>query len=142
MLDENKAFPWWNQTITICNKLAGKDSTTKIDTWKKTVLHNCFFKQHTSRDISGTTVSVGNSVIIRIPQNPDFKEYAEWKNDISVGFSISLGDYIFLGELEEDISANNIVSVYNAHKPNSCVIRAVNLNEKFGFLEHYKVEGV
>lgn len=135
-------FEWWNQTITICNKLSGKDSATGLDTWKKTVLHNCFFKQETIRNITGTSVSVGNTVIARIPENPDYKPYSIWKNDISDGFTLSVGDYIFLGELEDEITASNIVTLFNSKKPHSFLVRAVSDNSNFGILNHYKAEGV
>lgn len=139
----NKLLPHWNDTITICNKLSSKDSATKIDTWKKTVLHNCFFKQKIERDISGTTVSIGTSSICRIPKNPDYRQYGEWKEDITEGFTLSVGDYIFKGELDETITANNIVSVYNGHKPNAMLVKAVSDNSDFlGLAEHYRAEGV
>ena len=139
----NNPIPYWNDTVTLCSKLAGRDSTTKLDTWKKTVLHGCFFKQVVQHDISGTTVSVGTSSVCRIPKNPAYKPYHEWKEDISDGFSISTGDYIFKGELSEDVNADNITSLYNSHKPNAIQIRAVSDNSDFmGLVEHYRVEGV
>lgn len=139
----NSLLPHWNDTVTVVNKLAARDSATKLDTWKKTVLHNCFFKQLVQRDIAGTTVSVGTSSICRIPKNPDFKPYHEWKEDISDGFTLSAGDYIFKGELNEDVTADNIVSLYNSHKPNAMSVKAVSDNSDFlGLAEHYRAEGI
>lgn len=139
----SSALPYWNDTITVCNKLSGRDSATKLDTWKKTVLKNCFFKQVVQHDISGTTVSVGVSSVCRIPKNVNYHQYYEWKDDISDGFTLSAGDYIFKGELDEEISANNIVNLYNSHKPNAMLVKSVSDNSDFlGLSEHYRVEGV
>ena len=94
-------------------------------------------------DISGTTVSIGTSSVCRIPKNVAYKPYHEWKNDISAGFTLSVGDYIFKGELTEEISADTIVSAYNAHKPNAILVKAVSDNSDFmGLAEHYRAEGV
>lgn len=135
--------PYWDKTITVLNKLSARDSVTKLDTWVKTTLTDCFYKQTTTRDVSGTTVSLGTSVVCRIPKNPDYKPYHIWKNDITSGFTLSPGDYIFKGELTEDITAQNIVSVYNAHKPDAMLIRAVSDNsDVIGLIEHYKAEGI
>lgn len=136
-------FPYWNDTITIVNKLSAKDSITKRDTYKKTVLHKCFYKQITSRSVTGTTVNLGSSAVCRIPKNVNFRPYHEWKEDISQGFTLSVGDYIFLGELKEDATADNIISLYNEYKPNAMVVKAAANNADFmGFGEHYKAEGV
>lgn len=139
----NSSIPYWNDTVTICNKLSGRDSITKLDTWKKTVLHGCFYKQVVQHDINGTTVSVGTSSVCRIPKNQEYKPYHEWREDISDGFTISVGDYIFIGELTEDVNADNIVSLYNSYKPNAMLVRSVSDNSDFmGLCEHYRVEGV
>lgn len=141
----SEVLPYWNDTVTVCNKLSSKDSVTKMDVWKTTVLHFCFFKQEVQHDFSGTTVSIGTSSVCRIPksENAGYKPYYEWKNDISAGFTLSVGDYIFKGELTEEINADNIVSVYNAHKPDAILVKAVSDNSDFmGLAEHYRAEGV
>lgn len=114
-----------------------------MDVWKTTVLHNCFFKQEVQHDFSDTTVSIGTSSVCRIPKSADHMPYHEWKNDISAGFTLSVGDYIFKGELTDDVNADTIVSIYNAHKPDAILVKAVSDNSDFmGLAEHYRVEGV
>lgn len=175
----NKVIPYWNDTITILNKLSGKDSATKLDTWKATVISGCFFKQTVTRSISGTTVNVGSSSVCRIPKSagsenlyhifsdsdiqdvedskgalfstsdkntdsiPRYYPYNIWKKDITIGFTLNPGDYIFKGEIEEDVTANNVISLYNSYKPNAMLVRAVSDNSDFlGLAEHYRVEGI
>lgn len=137
----SESLPYWKQTITVCNKLNGKDSSTGKDTWKKTVVHNCFFKQKVSSSVSGTQVSIGASYIVRIPQNDDYKPYNEWKSS-QIGFTLSVGDYIFKEEISEAITADNIISVFNSHKPDAMFVKAVSDVSEWGILPHYHVEGV
>lgn len=135
--------PYWNDKITIVNKLLARDSATKIDTYKKTVLEHCFFKQTISRDVTGTTVNLGTSAVCRIPKNAKYKPYHEWKKDITDGFTLSVGDYIFKGEIADAVTAENIVNLFNEHRASAFVIKAVADNSDFlGLGEHYRVEGV
>lgn len=136
-------IPYWTEKITIVNKLAAKDSATKLDTYKKTVVENCFYKQIISRDVSGTTVNLGTSAVCRIPKNPKYKPYNEWKKDITDGFTLSVGDYIFRGEISETITADNVIALYNKNRLSAFVIKAVADDSHFmGLGEHYRVEGV
>ncbi len=135
-------IPYWNDTVTVLNKLSGKDSITKIDTWKKTILHNCYFRTVIQRDVGQINSEISQSAVCRIPKNPDFKPYYIWKENISDGFTLNTGDYIFKGEINEEITAENIVKIYNSHKP-AMLVKAVSDNSNFlGFGEHYRAEGV
>ena len=133
----------FNCTITILNKLDGINSKTGLDVWKKTVLHNCFFSTQAIRNISGTTVSIGNNFVCRIPKNNNYKPYNEWIDNLE-GFTLSTGDFIIKGEIEEDIiTPNNIRSVVEKYSPNAFEIRCFKDNTNtIKVLEHYHLEGV
>lgn len=134
--------PHWTHKITILSRLAGRDSVTRLDTWKKTVLHNCFFKAQVQSGISGTSAAVTQTAVCRIPQNPNYRPYHVWKNDISDGFSISVGDHIILGEVAEDIDASNVAEVVAKYRPAAMTVKAFSDNTHVGFLPHYRMEGV
>ncbi len=134
--------PYWDTTITVLSKLSGKDSATKIDTWKKTALHGCFWKSVVQRAISGTSVDVGQSVVCRIPQTAGFKSYREWSQNIADGFAISPGDYIVRGEIAESIEAATVAAVVQKYRPDAFTVRAVSDNTRFGIIPHIRVEGV
>ncbi len=139
----NNYPPYWNDTITLFSRLKGSDSVTRLDVWKKTVLTGCYFHNVIQRDISGTNAAVGASVVCRIPASPDYKPYSQWKNDISDGFAVSVGDYIFRGTIDDDVNSENIVRIYNERKPGAMLIRAFSDNGSFmGLSEHYRIEGV
>lgn len=141
--NKKQMLPTFDYTITILNKLKATHSATKLDVWKKTVLHNCFFSTQAIRNISGSTVSVGSNFICRIPKNEEYRPYNEWMQDLE-GFTFSTGDYIIKGEVIEDIiTPNNIRSVIEKYKPNAFEIRFFKDNTgTVEFLEHYHLEGV
>lgn len=135
--------PTWTDSVTILNKLDGKDSVTKLDTWKKTVVHGCFFKTQAMRTINGMSAAVAQSSVCRIPKSTDYHPYSVWKNDISEGWTLSPGDYIILGEIAEDVTADNVTAVYSKYKPDAMLVRAVSVNMKLmGMAEHYRADGV
>lgn len=135
-------IPYWTQTVTVLSRLAGRDSATKLDTWKKTKISGCFFKTEIQRGLAGTAAAVGMTAVCRIPEQPDFKPYSVWKNDIASGFSISVGDHIILGEVSEDVTAANVAEVVAKHRPNAMTVKAFADNTAFPFGGHYRVEGV
>ena len=64
-------LPTFDYTITVLNKLAARDSATKLDVWKATVLHNCSWSGRAERSVQGNTVSVGN-VFVRSAKRESF----------------------------------------------------------------------
>lgn len=141
--NKNQPLPTFDYTITILNKLKATHSTTKLDIWKKTVLDNCYFSTQAVRNISGSTVTVGNNYICRIPKNINYRPYNQWIEDLE-GFTFSTGDYIVKGEVTEDIiTPNNIRSIVDKYRPNAFEIRFFKDNTGIvEFLEHYHLEGV
>lgn len=138
------------QTITIVNRHKSRDNGTGRDKFYKKVLKDCVwdFKRLSHR--SGNTVTYTDGFAIQIPRDQEYTymPYEIWKNEENLKdcFTISLDDYIFLGELSEDeITPNNISQLVQAHKGNVCQIKSFNdltlsdgsFSSKGGFLMKY-----
>lgn len=100
------AYPrWWNDTITIYNKYT--DPTTSVITWHRTVIHGCFIKAANNKVTVGQTVLETNNIIIRIPEQPNFKEYGEWvkipNDQMGDYFTLHQGDIVIKGEVSDTI---------------------------------------
>lgn len=136
-------LPTFDYTVTILNKLKAQNSATRQDVWFKTVVQNCAWTSNLVRNISGTSVSVGGSYVVRIPKNENYKPYAEWIKD-NQGFTFSTGDYLILGEIEEEIiTPQTVIQLIQKYRPNACEIRYFKDNtETIELAEHYHLEGV
>ena len=140
---------WWNTTITVFNKY--EDPTSRLITWYKTVLHNCFWKNTSNKIIVGETTLDTNSTLCRIPLHTAFLERYEWNTleDKSNNFTLSPGDIIIKGEVSEIIDeyasgyrTSDILTKYK--KLQGCMVieqSAINTGLGRG-LEHYYVKGV
>lgn len=131
--------PTFTETITLLNKLDAKDSETGLDVWKSTVLHDCAWSEKSVRSVQGNVVSVGRSIIVRIPSSPDFHPYSEWKDGMN-GFTLSTGDCIVRGTVSEAVTADNVKSVLAAHE--GFVVKSAKINTAIPALAHYLAEGV
>lgn len=135
-------LPTFDYTITVLNKLSAKDSATKLDVWKATVLHNCSWSGRAERNVQGNTVSVGNVFVVRVPKSKDYHPYNEWKDSMD-GFTFSTGDYIIRGEVTEEVTPSTVQSIVNAHKPEAFIVKLFQDNTgTVEALEHYHIEGV
>lgn len=131
----------YNQRITILNKKDKKDLTTKKDIWKKTVLNNVAVYKNSDRGVYLNNIVISEYYLVLIPFNDNFKEYSIWKKDMK-GYSISNGDYIVIGDINETIDSDNIVSVLSNY-PNKCVVKHFEiLPKRFGASVQLKIEGV
>jgi hypothetical protein len=102
----NIIFPWWNTTITIFNKY--EDTQTRIITWYKTVVENCFWK------VSGNIVYLNDSKLdtdtltVRIPKDDRFLEKYLWidisSTEKAQHFTLSTGDIIVKGTVQDEIN--------------------------------------
>ena len=151
-IDAQQALP---QTVTILNKLKKADTNTSTDVWYKKTLKNCVWSVVANSSQTGTQTNLGYKVTVQIPESQEtpFKPYTEWKEAgmQDVAFTVSLDDYIILGEVPENITSQNIVTIMKKYEPNACKIRlfedctfkGLQLN---GFLQQYAsiyyVEGV
>lgn len=140
---QGQLLPTFDYTITVLNKLAARDSATKLDVWKKTTLKNCAWSYNTVRSVQGTTVSVGNSFVVRVPKSEYYKPYVHWKETLE-GFTFSTGDYVIKGEIEEEtVTPNTVLDIVSRHKPEAFEVRLFKDNTgTVELAEHYRIEGV
>lgn len=141
---------WWEDTITVYNKFT--DPQTQIVTWFHTTLTGCFWKYQRTRVLVGQTEIESRSTICRIPQNQKFLERYQWEtlpNDVmSAFFTLSEGDIIVKGEVNEDIDeytaghrSSDLIAKYKALR-GCIVIDAYTNNTKTGTNDkHYLVSG-
>lgn len=135
-------LPTFDYTVTVLNKLAARDSATKLDVWKATVLHNCSWSGRAERSMDGNNATVGNVFVVRVPKSADYHPYNEWKGSMD-GFTFSTGDYIIRGEITEEVTPSTVQSIVNAHKPEAFIIKLFQDNTgTVEALEHYHIEGV
>ena len=135
-------LPTFDYTVTVLNKLAARDSATKLDVWKATVLHNCSWSGHAERSVQGNTVSVGNSYVSRVPKSPDYHPYNKWKEDME-GFTFSTGDYLVRGEITEEVTPQTVQNIVASHRPEAFMVKFFQDNTgTIEALEHYHLEGV
>jgi hypothetical protein len=142
--------------ITIVNRLKGVDNDSGRDMFFKKVLDNCAWNSKEIATRNGNTITYSNGYEVHIPQAQEYTyfEYNIWKNKENLDdcFTFSLDDYVILGEVEEEITPNNITEVIDKYKPNAFQIRVyedltlggINVNKKFlnNFASMYSAEGV
>lgn len=133
----------YDKTITICNRLKKVDipgATT--DSWIKSVLTECEHKRVPIRNVSGSTVSIGQSVVILIPFGKGYLPYATWKLDTSKGYTVSVGDIVFLDlELSESPTNATITPLKTQYGGIECKIVEV-IDSNGIALVQVKIEGI
>ena len=140
-----KQLPTFKHTVTVLNKRDGLDSPDHLDTWKKTVLQKCAWKQTETRSQSGrvsddTEISEGADYLVRVPPSSEYRPYSAWKNTME-GFTFSPGDYVLKGEITEEVTAETVQSVVNKYRPDAFEVRLFRDNTGSGYLDHYRLEG-
>lgn len=140
-----KQLPAFRHTVTVLNKRDGLDSPDHLDTWKKTVLKQCAWKQTETRSQSGRVsegaeANEGADYLVRVPPSEEYRPYSAWKNTME-GFTFSLGDYVLKGEITEEVTAETVQSVVNKYRPNAFEIQLFRDNTGTGYLDHYRLEG-
>ena len=133
-------------TITILNKLKRQDSVTGLDVWYKTILEDIKYSQTKVTTVVGTEVSMGQQFTILIPFTGKYVPYNDWKNSSNKDntFTISQGDYIFLGiGLEEEVTPNNVLKLKNQYEPQVCEVRSIEeVPQKYGVKVQLRISGV
>ena len=148
-------FPWWDKTITIYNKLV--DPTTQRISWYRTVVENCFWKAQNLIFSMGrygvSTIGVlteNKTITCRIPKDDRFVSKREWKElqDRSGHFTLSNGDIIILGEVEDVIDeytpgqrSTDIVTKYKGEDACLTIDTYVDNVQTGVGLEHYRITG-
>lgn len=135
----------YNETITILNKLKRADSVLGKDVWHKTVLTDAAWYTNSERDVNGSSVYIGTYKKVFLPFHDDFLPYIKWKQagQQDGKYTISTGDYIVRGEVEEAITADNIVKTMEKYGENVCLVKHYKeLHDRFGATVQVYVEGV
>lgn len=147
----NRYPEWWNHTLTIFNRC--EDDQTRVITWYKTVLHNCFWQESEDKLSVGETIIKTNSTKCRVPVNKNFKEKFEWEQlspiDRAKYFTFGTDDIIVRGEVTDTIdeysSGQRSSDLLNKYKKlQGCMkINKCSINTGAGRgCEHYYVKGV
>ena len=135
----------YNQRVTILNKLKRTDSKTGVDVWRKSTVDDVVWYTKSARSAGSSSVFIGNYITVLFPFNSRYLPYMEWKKpgNQDEHFTMSSGDYIILGDVPENITANNIIKVLEQYGENVCQVKHHNANYKrFGARVQLKVEGV
>ena len=129
--------------MTILNKLKREDSPNGLDAWFKTVIDNGAWYQDIIRNVDKNGVYIGNTLKVLIPFNDSFSEYKDWKTTCE-GYTISKGDYIILGDIEEtEITPNNVTKIAQKYSDNICLVKHFRINyNRFGATVQLKIEGI
>lgn len=135
----------YNQRVTILNKLKRTDNKTGVDVWRKSTVDNVVWYTKSARSAGSSSVFIGTYITVLFPFNSRYLPYMEWKKpgNQEEHFTMSSGDYIILGDVPENITANNIIKVLEGYGENVCQVKHHNANYKrFGARVQLKVEGV
>lgn len=131
-------------TITLYNRIQAADSKDKKEHWKRTVLHNCFWKAQVNTNFNTTQASVQNTYVVRIPKDGRYLTYAEYKDSPEEHFTVSQGDIVICGECAEEItveSGKTAAQVLNRYKPSAFKVTAFSDNTSFLLAKHYRLGG-
>ena len=135
----------YNQRVTILNKLKRTDNKTGVDVWRKSTVDDVVWYTKSARSAGSSSVFIGTYITVLFPFNSRYLPYMEWKKpgNQEEHFTMSSGDYIILGDVPENITANNIIKVLEQYGENVCQVKHYNANYKrFGARVQLKVEGV
>lgn len=135
----------YNQRVTILNKLKRTDSKTGVDVWRKSIVDDVVWYTKSARSAGSSSVFISTYITVLFPFNSRYLPYMEWKKpgNQDEHFTMSSGDYIILGDVPENITANNIIKVLEGYGENVCQVKHHNANYKrFGARVQLKVEGV
>lgn len=135
----------YNQRVTILNKLKRTDNKTGVDVWRKSIVDDVVWYTKSARSAGSSSVFIGTYITVLFPFNSRYLPYMEWKKpgNQEEHFTMSSGDYIILGDVPENITANNIIKVLEQYGENVCQVKHHNANYKrFGARVQLKVEGV
>lgn len=139
----------YNQTITILNKLKRTDTNNLAgpDLWYKHTINDAAWYTKAARTASGSGVYIGTYITVLIPFHDDFMDYLDWRELDTEGkqenFTMSSGDYVILGDVPEEITANNVVATMQKYGEHVCQVKshAIKYN-RFGAFVQMKIEGV
>lgn len=135
----------YNKTLTILNKLKASDTLSKQDLWFKHVIHDGAWYITNESSVSGTTVNMASKITVLIPYSELYLPYKDWKVDTNQlnHFTMSNGDYIVNGILDEEVNSQTITKILLKYEPNVCSVKSINELPKRGIGNvMLKIEGV
>ena len=121
------------------------DSATGQDVWYKTVITDAAWYQNSERTATANSTYVGTYVNVLIPFHDEFLPYNEWKQSGNqVGhYTISIGDYVVLGEVTDTITASNIVKTLEKYGEDVCLVKYHRVvNQRPRVTVQLKIQGV
>lgn len=141
--------PNYIHAITVFNCLKAADNPNSMkDTWQKTVLHDCYYKNVMGRVDSEKTSKMQNVYTARIPKSDSYLPYHEWAQKPEVArtsyFTFSLGDIVVKGECDDLItgaSPNTATELLQKYKPDAFLVTAFSDNTSHQMSKHYRVGG-
>lgn len=141
--------PNYIHTITVYNCLRATDNPDSMkDTWQKTVLHGCYYKNVIGRVDSDKTSRMQNVYTARIPESEQYLSYHEWaekpEKERASYFTLSLDDIVVKGECDEMITGktpDTAAELLARHKPDAFVVTAFSDNTSHMMSKHYRVGG-
>lgn len=141
--------PNYIHTITVYNCLKAADNPNSMkDTWQKTVLHDCYYKNVMGRVDSEKTSKMQNVYTARIPRSDRYLPYHEWAQKPEAArtsyFTFSLGDIVIKGECDDLItgtSPNTATELLQRYKPDAFLVTAFSDNTSHQMSKHYRVGG-
>ena len=135
----------YNETVTILNKLQRADGDTGQDVWYKTILTDVAWYRDSARSAGNHDVYIGSYITILVPFHEEYVDYLEWKNlkNKEDFYTMSTGDYVIRGIVEEEIDASNVVKTLDKYGERVCFVRHHNSNyDRFGATVQLKIQGV
>ncbi len=142
--------PNYSQTVTIYNCFRARDNPGgNKDIWQSTVLHGCFYKNVMGRlEYADRDPKMANVYTVRIPENPKYKPYQEWRllpeKERSGYFTCSIKDIVVKGECLDEISGvspDTASEVLSRYKPEAFVVTAFSDNTSHLCAKHYRIGG-
>ena len=129
----------YDETITIVNKLDAKDSALKQDSYFVTKLEHCMWADKVSRTVqSDGTVNIATTHQVQIPEAESYMPYRDWRKaeTRADSFTLRAGDYVFRGEVTDEITATTIKNVAKLYEPDVFQIQAFKDATKGAGFEH------
>ena len=123
---------WWKDTITVYHQSSKIENGKRIHRWSSIMLTGCFFDTQDAQALTGNTLSMASSYVVRIP----FKGQR---------LDIVPGDIIVRGRVHDiivDEQGKRATDLLQKYKPDCFTVRTVSDNTKIQRLAHYKLAGV
>lgn len=114
----------WTDTITVINKLPARfSSNKKTDLYFKHILTGCNWHNVSQSQINNVDSLSMIRVIVQVPKQDNYLPYTKWVYN-PIGLTFCVGDYVFLGAIQENIDCTNINNILLQYKQNVIKIKS------------------